>query len=257
MLLPVFGSNWSAVGDGRRVGLGVGLSTRAVSASVCGAPAVTVPTIQTPARRDVGALAGCGRHEGQARRAAGRRPARRWRRRGRCWSAVTVKVICRRRWASALLTVLVSGQVGLLRRLGGAGRVVGRVRVELVGGADRRRVGLRRWGCPPWRRSSSVCGRPGLTVPTVHTPGDGVVGALARRRPRRRSARRATGRSPSTSVAVSGPVLVSVTVKVICVADVGRRVAHRLRERQVGLLRRLGGAGAVVGRVRVELVGVR
>ena len=52
-----------------------------------------------------------------------------------------------------------------------------------------------------------------------------------------------------------GPLLVSVTVKVIDVADVGRRVADRLGHGQVGLLRRLGGAGAVVAGVGVELVG--
>jgi hypothetical protein len=40
------------------------------------------------------------------------------------------------------------------------------------------------------------------------------------------------------------------------VAHVGRRVAHRFRHREVGRLGRFGGAGGVVGRVRVELVGV-
>ena len=56
---------------------------------------------------------------------------------------VTVKVIVSPTLGVGLLTVLVSGQVGLLRRLGGAGGVVARVRVELVGVADGRRVGLR------------------------------------------------------------------------------------------------------------------
>src|SRR5262249_31060792 len=39
------------------------------------------------------------------------------------------------------------------------------------------------------------------------------------------------------------------------VADVGPRVTHRLRDGQVGALRRLGGGVAVVGGVGVELVG--
>src|SRR5262249_56229254 len=38
-------------------------------------------------------------------------------------------------------------------------------------------------------------------------------------------------------------------------ARVGRRGGYGLRHREVGLLGRLGGAGGVVGRVRVELVG--
>src|SRR5262249_57654578 len=40
------------------------------------------------------------------------------------------------------------------------------------------------------------------------------------------------------------------------VADVGPGVAHHLGELQVGLLRRLGDAGRVVRRVRIELVAV-
>ena len=55
--------------------------------------------------------------------------------------SVTVKVMMSPTLGVASLTVLVDGQVGLLRRLGGAAAVVGRVRVELVGVADRRRVG--------------------------------------------------------------------------------------------------------------------
>ena len=47
-----------------------------------------------------------------------------------------------------------------------------------------------------------------------------------------------------TLVAASGPLLVSVTVKVMVSPTLGVGVAHRLGQRQVGLLRRLGGAGA-------------
>ena len=59
---------------------------------------------------------------------------------------VTVKVMMSPTLGVALLTVLRDGQVGLLRRLRGAGAVVGGVGVELVGVGDRRRVGLRAWG---------------------------------------------------------------------------------------------------------------
>ena len=50
-----------------------------------------------------------------------------------------------------------------------------------------------------------------------------------------------------TLVAVSGPLLVSVTVKVIVSPTLGVGLLTVLVTSQVGLLRRLGGAGAVVG----------
>ena len=60
-----------------------------------------------------------------------------------------------------------------------------------------------------------------------------------------------------TPVAASGPLLVRVTVKVIVSPTLGVALLTVLVERQVGLLRRLGGAGRVVAGVRVELVGCR
>ena len=57
-------------------------------------------------------------------------------------------------------------------------------------------------------------------------------------------------------VAASGPLLVSVTVKVIVSPTLGVGLLTVLVELQVGLLRRLGGAVGVVAGVRVELIGV-
>ena len=61
----------------------------------------------------------------------------------------------------------------------------------------------------------SVCGTPGLTVPTVHTPADGVVGALARGRADTKVSPAGSRSVTCTPVAASGPLLVRVTVKVI------------------------------------------
>ena len=93
-------------------------------------------------------------------------------------------------------------------------------------------------------------------MPTVQTPGGAVVGPLAGRgRHEGEPGRQQVGR-PCTPVAASGPLLVSVTVKVMMSPTLGVALLTVLVDRQVGLLRRLGGAGAVVARVRVELVGV-
>jgi hypothetical protein len=40
------------------------------------------------------------------------------------------------------------------------------------------------------------------------------------------------------------------------ISDIGRRIVDHLGQRQVGPLRRLGGAAAVIARIGVELVGV-
>ena len=80
---------------------------------------------------------------------------------------------------------------------------------------------------------SSVCGFAVLTVPTVQSPVDGVIRPLAGRGRDERQAR--GSRSVTTTfVALSGPMLVSVTVKRDRVADVGRGVVHGLGEGQVG-----------------------
>ena len=48
VLLPVFGSNWSASLMVAVLVCAAGLTTVAVMVSVCGAPGPTVPTVQTP-----------------------------------------------------------------------------------------------------------------------------------------------------------------------------------------------------------------
>ena len=103
-------------------------------------------------------------------------------------------------------------------------------------------------------RMVSVVVAPAASVPTSHRPVAGVVGPLAgggrdERQPRRQQVRHRD---------VGGGVRAGVGQgdgEGDRVADVGPAVVHRLGQRQVGLLRRLGGAGLVVGRVGVELVG--
>ena len=48
VLLPVFGSNWSASLTVAVLVCAAGLTTVAVMLSVCGTPGLTVPTVQTP-----------------------------------------------------------------------------------------------------------------------------------------------------------------------------------------------------------------
>ena len=128
-----------------------------------------------------------------------------------------------------------------LGRLGGAGAVVGGVGVELVAAADGRGVGLRR-GLTTVATICRVCGAAGATVPTSPDAGGAAVAALAGRRAHEGQA----GRQQVGHLHVGGGVGALVGQRDgegDRVADVGRRVADRLGQRQVGLLRRLGGAG--------------
>ena len=87
LLLAVLGSNWSAVADRRRVGLRGGADHRGrdrQGRGVAGADRADGPDAGAGCRRSPG-WASPTRRSG--RPAAGRSPARRWRRRGRCWSA--------------------------------------------------------------------------------------------------------------------------------------------------------------------------
>ena len=168
--------------------------------------------------------------------------------------SVTVKVIVSPTLGVGSLTVLVSARsacCGVSVALAVLLAVLGsnwsawrdRRRVGLRVGADDRRLdhqrlrGRRRRPC---RRSTDPVAR--------------IVGPLARRR---RDERQPAGSRSVTWTPVARPGR-------CCqgdregdrVADVGRCVADGLGQRQVGLLRRLGGAGGVVGGVGVELVGV-
>src|SRR5262249_40146945 len=144
VLLAVLGSNWSAPLTLAVLVWAPGLSTRAWMVSLRGGVVVRGPTEQTPVvgsmlpwltvaettvspgervqNGDVGGgvRAGVGQGDGERDRVAD----------------VGLRVAHR----------LGQPQVGLLRRRGGAGRVVARVRVELVGGADGRGIGLGRGG---------------------------------------------------------------------------------------------------------------
>ena len=115
----------------------------AVIVSSVWAPLATRADVPDAGGAVVGALAGRRPTRRSARPAAGRSPARRWRRPGRCWSAVTVKVIVSPTLGVASLTVLVTSRSACLRSISARVGVVARVRVELVGVGDRRRVRLR------------------------------------------------------------------------------------------------------------------
>src|SRR5262249_48935357 len=159
---------------------------------------------------------------------------------------------------------IVGGSVGQLAQAGtrpgglgqhdGAAGVIGEVRVELVAVTNRGRVGLgeeaRDLGADGQR-----LGGPGVDRAKVPHPGAGVVGALAGRE-------RNVGQAGGNVIGqahVGGQVGTAVGQgdgEGDKLGDDGCRVVHRLGHDQVGAWRRFGGAGAVVGGVRVELVGV-
>ena len=153
--------------------------------------------------------------------------------------SVTVKVMVSPTLGVGSLTVLGDREVGLLGRLGDAGAVVAGVGIELVGVGDRRRVGWR-IGVTTVATISSVCGRVGDGADGPQA-GDLVVGALAGRRADTKVSPAGSRSVTWTPVAASGPLLVKRDGEGDLVADVGRGVAHRLVEGQVGLLGRLGG----------------
>ena len=170
---------------------------------------------------------------------------------GPALARVMLKVIVSPTLGVALLTDFVTARSACCG-VSVALAVVGRVRIELVGGGDGRRVGL--GGGTDHGGGEGQCRR-GIVGERAHGPlaQELVVTALTGRRrheiqPGRQQVidRHAGG--------CIGAIVGQSDREGDRVADVGRRVAHRLVQGQVGLLRRLGGAGRVVGRVGVELV---
>ena len=173
LLLPVFGSNWSASLIVAVLVRASGLTTRGLDRQ--GLRRAGGHRADGPRRRwrcrSVPWL-GVGRHEGQARRQQVGHLRRRWRSSGPLLVRVTVKVIVSPTLGVGSLTDLGQrpGRPAAASR-SALSRVVAGVRVELVGVADRGRVGLRRAGLTTRGRDGQrLRRRRRVTVPTAQTP---------------------------------------------------------------------------------------